>query len=174
MKGTFVFNKIIVWTLFAFVSACASVKQDDLVVKTGGAFDLSPYETFRVDSVEGINEKVDLIFDGILAEKLIEKGLAFDASNPDLILQYTLATAEKQRLEITPSTVQSGVGDRLEYIAKFFGGIRVDLIEADTKRLLWNGAAARDVTNDGEEINTNRISNHLDIILSPLVAKHAE
>lgn len=161
-------NYLMLTAVALLMSACASQRLEGLRLSADKAIDISSYERFSLQSPEVLSPEINEFFDLLLQKKFEAKGLAYDAQHADLLVIYQLMTLERERVELN-TVVQDGVTQtRPEYVAEFYGGIALQLVDAETGRVLWKALAGRDTTQTKTKLDIEQINRDLDVILAPV------
>jgi hypothetical protein len=165
-------QRVLALLMLAFLGACASGPR--IVTNAAPGFDVTQYRTFGfLDPLStdrnGMRtiESQELI--AATARELEARGLSRDDANPDMHVNFMIATREK--IESRPTAGPSmyygrarygtwggygmgmGVGTTTEVVQRTEGTLSIDLIDADRKELVWEGSATARVT---DEIRENR------------------
>ncbi len=127
--------------------------------------DFALYSTFgffdRLSTDHGDYESMETNFLKVaVAQQLDRRGFSYTDSSPDLLINYYLHTKQK----ITSRSVPRGAGAYYEYRDPFYdtwggyggyetrieqhteGTLHIDVVDAKTKRLLWEGAIVGRIT----------------------------
>lgn len=153
----------------ALLAACAASgpkiitnSAPDFVVSSYGTFGfMQPLSTDR-GSVRSL-ESQQLI--AATSRELEALGLTRDDANPELLVNFLLATREKieSRPTASPSVYYGrarygtwggygiGYGNTTEVVQRTEGTLTIDIIDGERKELVWEGAATARVTDDMRE-----------------------
>lgn len=162
------YKSVLALVLVSVLTACASHSDKGLKLQVDGPFDLSPYASFDLRTPEIINPETNAFFDSILKRKFQEKGLMYRPGRADLQVVYQLVTLEKQRLELETTNKYGAEQTLPKYVAEFYGGLLLQIVDIKANKVVWKAIAGRNTTNDKSKLNTERISQNLDIVLEPL------
>ena len=155
------------------LSACAS--GPSIVTNAAPDFDVSAYGTFGfLDPLSTDREGMRTILSQELVaattRELEARGLSRDDSNPDMQVNFMVATKEK--IESRPTAGPSvyygrarygtwggygmgmGMGTTTEVVQRTEGTLSIDLIDAERKVLVWEGSATARVTDTMREERT--------------------
>jgi len=156
--------------MIGLLSACTS--GPTIVTNAAPGFDVAQYRTFGfLDPLStdrnGMRtiESQELI--AATARALEARGLSRDDANPDMQVNFIIATREKieSRPTATPSMYYGrsrygtwggygmGMGTTTEVVQRTEGTLSIDLIDAARKELVWEGSATARVT---DEVRENR------------------
>lgn len=139
--------------------------------------DLSKYKTFNWTTSErkskASSEIVENNIKAMVAAALEKKGLSQADLNPDLILDYsvTLPRNERQKRPASGRTggrarvsIQPGVvtGNRNRNERASQGTLTINMLDADTKKLVWQGWANDDM--NSRNITTKQVKNEVKAI----------
>lgn len=161
-------NLLFVIVSASLLSACAGNGGKNLRITNDGPVDLSQYQSFDLRTSEILNAEANAFFDAMLKTKFQQKGLMYRPDQADLQVVYQLVTLEKQRMELeTIST--DGVSQTLpKYVAEFYGGLLLEIFDTKTDEMIWSAVAGREATNDGKQLDSEKISQNLDLFLAPI------
>lgn len=161
---------ILTLLVIGLLGACAS--GPSIVTNAAPGFDASAYRTFGfLDPLSTDREGMRTILSQELiaatARELEARGLSRDDSNPDMHVNFMVATKEK--IESRPTAGPSvyygrarygtwggygmgmGMGTTTEVVQRTEGTLSIDLIDADRKVLVWEGSATARVTDSMRE-----------------------
>lgn len=154
--------------VIGLLSACAS--GPSIVTNAAPGFDVSAYRTFGfLDPLSTDREGMRTILSQELvaatARELEARGLTRDDANPDMQVNFMVATKEK--IESRPTAGPSmyygrarygtwggygmSMGTTTEVVQRTEGTLSIDLIDADRKMLVWEGSATARVTDSMRE-----------------------
>lgn len=161
-------NYLMLTAVVLLVSACASQRPDGLRLSADKDIDISTYERFSLQSPEVLSPEINEFFDLLLQKKFETMGLVYDPQHADLLVVYQLMTLERERVELN-TVVQDGIAQtRPEYVAEFYGGIALQLVDAETGKVLWKVLAGRDTTQVKTKLDAEQVNRDLDAILAPI------
>ena len=156
-------------TLIALLAAC-SASAPKIITNSAPGFAIGAYGTYGFmqplstdrGSIRSL-ESQQLI--AATSRELEALGLARDDSNPDLLVNFMVATKEK--IESRPTAGPSvyygrsrygtwggygvGYGNTTEVVQRTEGTLTIDIVDADRKELVWEGAATARVTDSMRE-----------------------
>ena len=155
--------------LVALLTAC-SASGPKIITNSAPGFAVSSYGTYGFmqplstdrGSIRSL-ESQQLI--ASTSRQLETLGLARDDANPDLLVNFLLATKEK--IESRPTAGPSvyygrsrygtwggygiGYGNTTEVVQRTEGTLTIDMVDAERKELVWEGAATARVTDSMRE-----------------------
>jgi hypothetical protein len=156
-------------TLLAILAGCAA-SGPTIIANRAPGFDLSQYRTFGfyspLSTDMGTTRSIDsqtLI--AATSRELEARGLTRDDDNPDLLVNFLIATKEK--IESRPTAGPSmyygrsrygtwggygvGMGTTTEVVQRTEGTLSVDVVDSERDELVWEGSATGRVTNKVRE-----------------------
>jgi hypothetical protein len=155
--------------LLALLTACAS-SGPQIVTNRAPGFDLSRYSTFGfysplstdIGSTRSIDSQTLI---AATSRELEARGLTRDDSNPDLLVNFMIATKEK--IESRPTAGPSmyygrsrygtwggygiGMGTTTEVVQRTEGTLSVDVVDNERDELVWEGSATARITDKMRE-----------------------
>lgn len=151
-------------TILAGLAGCAS-SGPKIITNSAPNFVLANYRTFGFmqplstdrDGVRSLDSQQLIV---TTSQELERLGLARDDTDPDLLVNFLLAS--KERLETRPTTSGSvyvgrggysrwggygvGMGTTTEVVQRTEGTLSIDIIDAELNQLVWEGSARGRVT----------------------------
>jgi hypothetical protein len=152
-----------------FLSACSS--GPSIVTNVAPGFDIVGYQTFSyLQPLSTDNGNVRTLISNELIDattgKLENAGLRYVERGGDLLVNFVVSTRETLQTRSTPSTgmsVHHGMGrygtwggysmsmSTTEVVQRTEGTVAVDIIDAQRKQLVWEGAATGRITDKARQ-----------------------
>ena len=148
------------WVLL-ILSSCSG---PDIRSESSPGVKLANYKSFdwasekSLEQPNDFSKKRDDVLDSQIKNQvdayLTQQGLVRDAKNPELKLAYTVRTTRESQVEpgYYPEPFYSYWGEEPveRIVEKNKGSVDLDLLDAETGKLVWRGVAVMDIPDTGE------------------------
>jgi hypothetical protein len=159
-------NRHLIWLAAAALAACATTTGPDITIDYDRSADLSSFQTYGFPKELGTDRAgystlITTYFKNAVNREMEKRGFAFDANDPDLLVNFFANVRDVTEVRSMPSSSYGYYGYRYGLYGAWpyydedvstvhykVGTANVDIVDAERMQLIWEGVAEGRITRE--------------------------